>query len=92
MNLRKLTTFTHLLLLIVLIAGFAACDRVSEIVKSSTPELTESSDHITLSVVLPLTGRFSDPIGKTMQQGFELALNKINNTQSSRHRRLRCLV
>lgn len=32
---------------------FAACDRVSEIVESNTPEMTESSDHITLGVVLP---------------------------------------
>ena len=84
MNLRKSTVFTHLLLLIVLLAAFAACDRVSEIVESNTLEMTESSDHITLGVVLPLTGRFFDPVGKTMQQGFELALNKINKTQPRR--------
>ncbi len=83
MNIRKIIAFTPLLAVIVLIAGLSSCDRVSQIIQPATPQMTESSEEITIGVVLPLTGRLTDSFGIPIQQGFELALNEINNAQSN---------
>ena len=61
--------------------GTSSCDRVSEIVQPTTPQRQEPSKKITIGVVLPLTGRLTDSFGKSVQQGFELALNEINSAQ-----------
>ena len=83
MNTQKFTLFAFLLAIVVLIVGFSACDRVSRIVQPTTPQMTEVSEDISIGVVLPLTGRLADSLGKPMQQGFELALREINNTHSN---------
>ena len=77
MNTKKFTLFTFLFVITVLIVGFSACERVSQIVQPTTPQMTESSDEISIGVVLPLTGRLTDSFGKPIQQGFELALSEI---------------
>ena len=81
MNTKKFTLFAFLFVITVLIVGFSACERVSQIVQPTTPQMTETSDEISIGVVLPLTGRLTDSFGKPIQQGFELALNEINNAQ-----------
>ena len=78
MNIKKFTLFAFLFVLTVLIVGFSACERVSQIVQPTTPQMTETSDEISIGVVLPLTGRLTDSFGKPIQQGFELALSEIN--------------
>ena len=83
MNTKQFTFFAFLFLITVLIVGFSACDRVSQIVQPTTPQMTEVSEDISIGVVLPLTGRLVDSFGKPMQQGFELALHEINNTHSN---------
>lgn len=83
MNTKKLTLFASLSVIIVLIVGFSACERVSQIVQPTTPQMTETSDEISIGVVLPLTGRLTDSFGKSVQQGFELALNEINTAHPS---------
>ena len=78
MNIKKFTLFAFLFLITVLIVGFSACERVSQIVQPTTSQMTETSDEISIGVVLPLTGRLTDSFGKPIQQGFELALSEIN--------------
>ena len=63
-----------------LIVGFSACDRVSQIVQPTTPQIENKSDEISIGVVLPLTGHLASA-GELMKQGLDLALNEINNPQ-----------
>ena len=81
MNTKKFTLFAFLFVITVLIVGFSACERVSQIVQPTTPQMAETDEEISIGVVLPLTGRLRDSFGKPIQQGFELALNEINNAQ-----------
>ena len=83
MNTKKFTLFAFLFVITVLIVGFSACERVSQIVQPTTPQMAETDEEISIGVVLPLTGRLTDSFGKPIQQGFELALNEINNAQSN---------
>ena len=81
MDTKKFTLFAFLFAIAVLIIGFSACDRVSQIVQPATSQMPEVSEDISIGVVLPLTGRLSDPFGIPISQSFELALNEINAAQ-----------
>ena len=81
MDTPKFILFAFLFAIVVLIVGFSACERVSQIVQPTTPQMTEVSEGISIGVVLPLTGRLSDPFGVPMSQGLELALDEINTAQ-----------
>ena len=81
MNIQKIITFAFLSVIIVLITGLSACDRISQIVQPATPQVTEPGAEISIGVVLPLTGRLADSFGTPMRQGLELALSEINTTQ-----------
>ena len=83
MNTKKFMLFASLFVIIVLIVGFSACERVSQIVQPTTPQMTETSDEISIGVVLPLTGRFTDSFGIPISQGFDLALSEINAAHPS---------
>ena len=84
MNIRKkITLFTFTFAIATLIVGLSSCDRVSQIVQPTAPQMQEHSEEIAIGVVLPLTGRVTDAFGKPMQQGFELALNEIKSAQPS---------
>lgn len=83
MKIRKIITLTFLPIIAVLIVGLSSCDRVSEIIQPATPQMTESSEEITIGVVLPLTGRLANSFGIPIQRGFELALSEVNTTQSN---------
>ena len=83
MNIQKIVTFTFLSVIIVLIAGLSACERVSQITQPTTPEMVEPSAEISIGVVLPLTGRLTDPFGIPISQGFELARSEINAAHPS---------
>ncbi len=83
MNTKQFTFFAFLFLITVLIVGFSACDRVSQIVQPTTPQMTEGSAEIAIGAVLPLTGRLSASFGIPISRGFELALNEINTAQQN---------
>ena len=83
MNTKKLTLFASLFAIVVLIVGFSACDRVSQIVQPTTPQMTKPSEEISVGVVLSLTGRLTDSFGTPTSQGFELALSEINAAHPS---------
>ena len=78
MNTKKFTPFVFLFAIVVLIVGFSACDRVSQIIKPATPQMMEVGEDISIGVVLPLTGRFSYASGSPLLQSFELARSEIN--------------
>ena len=75
---KRFTLFTFLFGIVALIVGFSACDRVSQIIQPTTPQMTEGSEDISIGVVLPLTGRFSYASGSPLLQSFELARSEIN--------------
>ena len=83
MDVRKIITFTFLSVIIALIAGLFACERVSQITQPTTPQMAEPSEEISIGVVLSLTGRLADPFGTPISQGFELARSEINAAHPS---------
>ena len=83
MNTKKFTLFASLFAIVVLIVGFSACDRVSQIIEPDAPQMAEPSEEISIGVVLPLTGRLADTFGIPISQGFELALSEINAAHPS---------
>ena len=81
MNTKKFTLFASLFAIIVLTVGFSACDRVSQIIDPTAPQMPETSEEISVGVVLPVTGRLSDTFGISALQAYELALSEINAAQ-----------
>lgn len=73
-------TFKFIVAIAILIVGFSACERISQIVQSTTPEMEDKSEAISIGVVLPLTGHLASA-GELMKQGMDLALSEINNGQ-----------
>ena len=80
MNTKKFTLFASLFAIVVIV-GFSACERVSQITQPTTPQVPEPGAEISIGVVLPLTGRYTDSFGTPISQGLELALEEINNAQ-----------
>ena len=72
--------FTFIVAIAALIVGFSGCERVSQITQPVTPQVDDTSDAISIGVVLPLTGHLAFA-GELMKQGFDLALSEINNGQ-----------
>lgn len=75
-------SFIFIVAIATIIVGFSACERISEIVQPTTPEIDDKSGEISIGVVLPLTGHLAST-GQHMKQAFELALNEINTAQFS---------
>ncbi len=74
-------SFTFIVAMALLIIGFSACERVSEIVQPATPPVENKSEAISIGVVLPVTGHLAS-MGKLMKEGLDLALAEVNNAQS----------
>ena len=85
----RITRIALVLAITVLIAGFLACDELASILS-----VDESSDYpsreLSIGIVLPMSGEYvdglNDPVMLAMLNGFDLALNEINNTQIGRSR------
>ncbi len=77
---KLMKSFISIIAIAILIIGFSACERVSQITQPSMPEMEDKSGEISIGVVLPLTGQLAST-GQRMKQGLELALNEINNAQ-----------
>ena len=80
MNIGRFTRLIFILAIIVLIAGFSACDQIQQLLIPTTPQMEGFSGEILIGAVLPITGRLA-AIGLRMGQGFELALEEINSSQ-----------
>ena len=83
MDTKKFTLFAFLFMIVILIVGFSACDRVARIIQPTTPQMAETGEEISIGVVVPLAGRLTESFGIPISQGFELALDEINAAQPS---------
>ena len=71
-------SFMLIVAIATLIIGFSACERMSQIVQpTTTPQVEDKSNEISIGVVLPLTGHLAST-GQLMKEGLELALSEIN--------------
>ncbi len=75
-------SFMLIVAIAILIIGVSACERMSEIVQPTTPQVEDKSEAIVIGVVLPLTGHLASA-GELMKQGFDLARHEINAAQPS---------
>ena len=73
-------SFTFIAAIFTLIVGFSACERASQIIQPTTPQIEDQSGEIAIGVVLPLTGHLASA-GKLTKEGLNLALTEINNAQ-----------
>lgn len=73
-------SFISIVAIAILIIGFSACERVSQIVQPTAPQMEDTGSEIAIGVVLPLTGHLA-AIGQLMKQGLELALDEVNSAQ-----------
>ncbi len=80
MNVGRFTIIAFVLAIVALIAGLSACDQIGQLLVPAPPEIEGLSGEIPIGVVVALTGRFADEIGKPMLNGFELARQDINNS------------
>ena len=81
MNTRRITRFAFVLAIVLLIAGLSACDQIQQLLVPAPSEMEDLSGEISIGVVLSITGRLDSSFGGPMGQGFELALEEINNSQ-----------
>lgn len=72
---RKVTKLTFLFTLIVLAAGFSACDRIQQVTGPDAPQTVEG---LPIGLAVHLTGAFGQTSGLVMKRGAELALDEIN--------------
>ncbi len=88
MKIRRCTTFVSALAIAALIAGLSACDELVSILSSGeTPQMEGLRGEIPIGVVLPQTGDLGPgefgPGALVMENGFNMALEEINNSQLS---------
>ena len=81
MKIGRITVFASVLAVVFLIVGLSACDQIGQLLIPATPQMEDPSEEISIGVVLPVTGRLSSTFGIPIGQGFELALEEINNSQ-----------
>ena len=80
MNISKVARFAFVVTIVVLIVGFSACDQVQQLLLPAPPSMEGLSGEIPIGLVYPVTGRLAD-FALPIQQGFELALEEVNNSQ-----------
>lgn len=80
MNTIRFTRFMFVLAIFALIVGLSACDQVQQLLIPATPQMEGISGEISIGLVYPATGRLAS-VGLEMRNGFELALEEVNNSQ-----------
>ena len=87
MKIRRFITFAFVLAIVALIAGLFACDQIQQLLLPSTPQMEGLRGEISIGVVLPQTGHLGPgefgPGALVMENGFNMALEEINNSQLS---------
>ena len=85
MKISRFTKCTYLLAIVSLIAGLSACDQIQQILPP--PQMEGLSGEIPIGVVLPQTGDLGPgefgPGALVMENGFNMALEEISNSQLS---------
>ena len=80
MNIRSITKFVAVWAVVALIVGLSACDQIQQLLIPATPQMEGISGEISIGLVYPATGRLAS-VGLEMRNGFELALEEVNNSQ-----------
>lgn len=74
--------FVFVCMIVSLVVGLSACDELVSILSTSgMPQMDGVQGEIPIGVVVPLTGRDAGRYGLSMKNGFDLALEEINNSQ-----------
>ena len=85
MKIRRFITFAFVLTIVALIAGLSACDQIQQLLLPATPQMEGLRGEIAIGVVLPQTGHLGPgefgPGALVMENGFNMALEEINNSQ-----------
>ena len=81
MNIRKITTFAFVLV-VVLIASFIGCERVQQVVQPTVSQMEGDREEILIGAVYPITGP-SGLAGPSVEYGIDLAVSEINTSQHS---------
>ena len=83
-NMNEITRIAFVLTITVLIVGLTACDDIISILSTGEPGETLTGE-LPVGVVLPMSGEYvegpNDRVMLAMLNGFNLALNEINNAQ-----------
>ena len=74
--------FTSIVAIAILIVGFSACERMSQVIQPTTPQTADESSEMSIGIALPLTGPLA-PAGTLMKQGFTVAIDEINKADAS---------
>ena len=90
-NIRRISTFTFILTVALVIVGFSACDQIQQLLVPDPPDMEDVSLEIPIGVVIPTTGRLASTFGVPISNGFELALEEINNATIG-ERRIKFIV
>jgi branched-chain amino acid transport system substrate-binding protein len=81
-KMNELRRFAFVSMIVSLVVGLSACDELVSILSTTDiPEMEGVQGDISIGVVVPLTGVGAGPYGFSMQNGFELAKEEINNAQ-----------
>ena len=87
MNIRRFTKFAFVVVIAALIAGISACDQIQQLLIPAPPQMEGLRGEISIGVVLPQTGHLGPgefgPGALVMENGFNMALEEINNSQLS---------
>ena len=80
MNSIRFARLVFVFAIFTLIVGVSACDQIGQLLIPEPPQMEEFSGEIVIGLVYPVTGRLGS-VGMEMGNGFELALEEINNSQ-----------
>lgn len=79
MKFKPITKLAFLLSLIVLAAGFSACDRMQQVMAPEAPhQMIGAGAEVSIGLAVHLTGAFESTSGLAMKRGAELALEELN--------------
>jgi len=81
MNIGKITTFSFVPAIVLFIIGLSACDQIAQLLLPAPPDMEDVSVEIPIGVVLPITGRLASTFGEPTVNGYELALEEVNNSK-----------
>ena len=87
MNITTFKRFIVIIAIIGLVAGFSACDPIQQLFVPAPAQMEGLGGEIAIGVVLPQTGVLGPgefgPGALVMENGFNMALEEINNSQLS---------
>ena len=81
MTIRNFTIFKFVLVITAIFVFLSGCERVPQVLEPTTPPVKDSSEQISIGLVLPLTGRHAAAFGEPMLRALQIALREINHSQ-----------